>query len=178
MRMDFPGFAAFLKEGGYIRDESQILSSKGAVAAAIDPGDGFPAAAYRAFAAQPECGVAVLSTAPFSLAAARTGRPVPALLDDQAQMAGRRIACVPDFGAVRGGPAKRRALLVQGRGCLCLGEDFYEALSMAMVAEKAALAWAASSYLGGGKRIGPADALVMRLIYKFKYGRRRAWKEA
>jgi hypothetical protein len=66
--------------------------------------------------------------------------------------------------------------LVRDIGCLCLGEDFYEAFAMAMVAEKGALAWAASSALGGGTPIGFADAALMRAVYALKYGRRRAWK--
>lgn len=192
MRTDLSQFLASLRESGYIADADQVLlrdSEEGAVrsegammregAAKIDElREGLPLAAARAFAARPECGVALLSTAPFSLAAARAGRPLPALLDDQAQMTGRAIPCVPGFRAVRGRLARRRAILVRDRGCLCLGEDFYEAFAMAMVAEKGALAWIASSALGGGRRIGPVDAAIMRMVYVLKYGRRRAWKEA
>jgi hypothetical protein len=179
MNMERADFLSLLKREGFISDERQVLT-KDIAAAGGPPGGGgfddFERAADRIFLTDPDRAVALLSTAPFSLAASWTGRALPALLDDQAQMAGRSIRRVRDFSAVKGGMARRRAVLVEGRGCLCAGEDFYEALAMAMVAEKAALAWAASSFLGGGKRIGAADAAVMRLVYRFKYGRARSWK--
>lgn len=179
MTMERAEFLSFLKREGFISDERQVLTKDFSIPGGTPGGEGFDdfeRAADRIFLTDPGCAVALLSTAPFSLAASRTGRALPALLDDLAQMAGRSIRQAGDFSAVKGGMAKRRAVLVHGRGCLCAGEDFYEALAMAMVAEKAALAWAASSFLGGGKRIGAADAAIMRLVYRLKYGRARSWK--
>jgi len=177
MKIERAGFIALLTEGGFIQDGGQLLLRETFGDARPSGGDrlsGFDEAADRAFAANAGCAVAVLSTAPFTRAAARVGRAIPALLDDQAQMAGSAIPCARDFSAVKGGLARRRAVLVRDRGCLCLGEDFYEVQAMAMVAEKAALAMVAAAYLGGGARIGRGDALLMRLIYRYKYGRMRA----
>jgi hypothetical protein len=177
MKIDRTEFIALLKAGGYIQENGQVLLREAfgdARPAGGDRLEGFDEAADRAFSANAVCAVAVLSTAPFTLAAARAGRALPAVLDDQAQLAGVAIPCARDFSAVKGRLARRRAVLVRDRGCLCLGEDFYEVQAMAMVAEKAALARIATACLGGGARIGLADALLMRFIYRYKYGRMRA----
>jgi len=133
----------------------------------------FPDAAARMLAADPDARVAFLSTAPCTLAVAKSGARLPVLLDDLAQLTGPSVPRARDFSAVRGRKAGHSAVFVAGEGCLCRGSDAYEAHALAMVVEKACMAFIGSSVLGGGKRIPFHEALLMRLIYKMKYGRRR-----
>jgi len=174
-----------LREQGYLTDPSHLVTvavpgldrpTKGASPASRDKGTppgGFGGAAARMLAADPDARVAFLSTAPCTLAVAKSGARLPVLLDDLAQLTGPSVPLARDFSRVRGRTAKASAAFVSGEGCLCRGTDAYEAHALAMVVEKACMAFIGSSYLGGGKTIPFREALLMRLIYRLKYGRIR-----
>jgi L-ribulose-5-phosphate 4-epimerase len=109
------------------------------------------------------------STAPYTAFVADRRLPMPAVLDDVAQLTGRQVPCLADV------PRRRPhgdAVLVAGRGALVVGDD-HEAT--AMVVEKAARAWVGARLLTGRVRPLPAwEALLMRTVYVRSYSRRAA----
>jgi ribulose-5-phosphate 4-epimerase/fuculose-1-phosphate aldolase len=109
-----------------------------------------------------------LSTAPFTVRFSILRRPLPPVLDDLAQLTGRRVA------TLRATPKRRPrsdAVLVPGRGALVFGSD-HEAV--AMVVEKAARAWIGAAGLGGAKPLPAWEALLMRAVYVRSYSRQAA----
>ncbi len=109
-----------------------------------------------------------LSTAPFTVRFSILRRPLPPVLDDLAQLTGRRVA------PARSTPKRRPrsdAVLVPGRGALVFGAD-HEAV--AMVIEKAARAWIGGAGLGGAKPLPAWEALLMRAIYARSYSKQAA----
>lgn len=116
---------------------------------------------------------AIHCTTPYIMEMSLRGKTLPPYSDDQAQIAGTSVRCVPgDAGnrqlakAVRG----RNAVLVRGKGAICIGKNAEEAEAVCMVLEKACQA----ANLGLKKNIPPvkgAGALVERKIYQAKYSR-------
>jgi ribulose-5-phosphate 4-epimerase/fuculose-1-phosphate aldolase len=109
-----------------------------------------------------------LSRAPFTQRFAALRRPLPPVLDDVAQLTGRRVA-------LRSGVPRRRpradAVLIAGHGALVVGED-HEAV--AMVVEKAARAWIGAAGLGGAVPLPAWEAVLMRSIYVRSYSKQAA----
>lgn len=157
-------------EQGYLAGSKYLVVRD---AAAESPSNTFRSAAERMLAADPATHIAFLSTAPCTLAVAKSGVKLPVLLDDLAQLTGSSVPRVRGFDTARGRKLRSSAVFVEGAGCLCRAADAYEAHALAMVIEKACMAFIGSSFLGGGKRIPFHEALLMRFIYKFKYGRKR-----
>lgn len=109
-----------------------------------------------------------LSTAPWTVRFATLRRPLPAVIEDLAMLAGRRV------DVVRRTPKRRPradAVLVPGRGALVCGDD-HEAV--AMVVEKAARAWIGGQGLGGAKPLPGWQAVLMRAVYVRSYAKRAA----
>jgi L-fuculose-phosphate aldolase len=109
-----------------------------------------------------------LSTAPFTVRFSILRQPLPPVLDDLAQLTGRRVA------SLRSTPKSRPrsdAVLVPGRGALVFGDD-HEAV--AMVVEKAARAWIGAAGLGGARPLPVWEALLMRVIYARSYSKQAA----
>jgi ribulose-5-phosphate 4-epimerase/fuculose-1-phosphate aldolase len=107
-----------------------------------------------------------MSSAPFTVRFSALRRPLPPVLDDLAQLTGRRVP------VARSSPRRRPrsdALLIPGRGCLVVGHD-HEAV--AMVVEKAARAWIAGAGLGGARPLPVWEALLMRTVYVRSYARK------
>ncbi len=109
-----------------------------------------------------------LSTAPFTVRFSILRRALPPVLDDLAQLTGRRVA------TLRSTPKRRPradAVLVPGRGALVFGSD-HEAV--AMVVEKAARAWIGGAGLGGARPLPAWEALLMRVVYVRSYSKQAA----
>lgn len=109
-----------------------------------------------------------LSSAPFTVRFATLRRDLPPVLDDLAQLTGRRVA------PLRSTPKRRPradAVLVPGRGVLVFGPD-HEAV--AMVVEKAARAWIGGQGLGGARPLPTWEALLMRVVYARSYSKQAA----
>jgi len=109
-----------------------------------------------------------LSTAPFTVRFSILRRPLPPVLDDLAQLTGRRVR------SLRSTPKRRPhadAVLVPGRGALVFGAD-HEAV--AMVVEKAARAWIGGAGIGGAKSLPAWEALLMRAVYVRSYSKQSA----
>lgn len=107
-------------------------------------------------------------------AAAAAGETLLPMLDDFAQIAGRRVACAKDAApeSVVRALGKRAGVLVPGLGALCCERNASEAHAVRLVMEKNACAQITASLEGEPKPLGLVDCLVMRLIYKLSYSKK------
>lgn len=102
-----------------------------------------------------------LSRAPYTVAWSRRGQPLPAVLDDLAQLAGAYVPC-------RTLSKRHDAWLIRDQGAVVRGPD---AEALAMVIEKAARAMIGGEGLGGAKKFPTWEARLMRIVYKNAYGK-------
>jgi len=102
------------------------------------------------------------------------GKPVPAFIDDCAQMSGGSIRCLP---ATATKTDILRALVhypmvfVKTKGAVCVGSDKEEADAVCMVLEKNCLAAWACQKTGEGTPVSCLAAGLEHLIYVFKYSK-------
>ncbi len=102
------------------------------------------------------------------------GKPVPAYIDDCAQMSGGSIRCLP---ATATKTDILRALVhypmvfVKTKGAVCVGSDKEEADAVCMVLEKNCLAAWACEKTGEGRPVSPLAARLEHLIYVMKYSK-------
>ena len=129
-------------------------------------------AALNIFKNNQRCNVILLSDTKYTKAIAISGEPLYPLLDDIAQMTGTSIKSVRSFLSIKNKLTRKNALFIKDMGCICCGSDIYEAEALSMVIEKGAMAEITSSFIGGGKRIKGYEALLMRLIYLYKYSKK------
>lgn len=122
--------------------------------------------------------VLITSRLPYTLTAALAGRQVPPLLDDFAQLVGVTARVVQGEKAGPGFPyrvlkglKRRNAVLIPEWGGLCAAASFDDALAVAQVLEKGCRVHIDSAFLGGGFRINPVKAWLMRMVYKYKYSK-------
>ncbi len=117
-----------------------------------------------------------------TLAASSMGRTVKPFLDDFAQIVGFTLRCAaydPDnakrtSAAVLKKLRLRDAVLLRDNGALCVGADEDEANAVKLVTEKGCKAFTAAEIYGRGKEaIAPAEAVLMRVVYKLKYSRKK-----
>ena len=117
-----------------------------------------------------------------TLAASRAGVSIRPFLDDFAQIVGMTLRSAeydPDNQlktakkVVR--KLKRRdAVLLDHNGALCVGSDRDEAGAVKLVAEKGCKAWASADIYGKTNAcINPVESLLMRVIYKAKYSKKK-----
>ncbi len=125
--------------------------------------------------------VLITSRLPYTLTAAHAGRDVPPLLDDFAQLVGVTARVVREDKAgplfayqILKGLKHRNAVLVPEWGGLCGAASFDDALAVVQVLEKGCRAHIDSAFLGGGFRINPVEAWLMRMVYKYKYSKMKA----
>jgi L-ribulose-5-phosphate 4-epimerase len=106
-----------------------------------------------------------LSAAPFTVRFSMLRRDLPPVLDDLAQLIGRRVAStrwLPERAP------RADALLVAGQGALVTGDD-HEAV--AMVVEKGARAWIGAQGLGGARPLPLHEVMLMRAVYRRSYAK-------
>jgi L-fuculose-phosphate aldolase len=111
---------------------------------------------------------ALVSAAPFTLAWSLGNVPLGAVLDDLAQLAGRRVDVSAELP--RGRP-KNDVVLVKGRGVVASGPD---AEALVLVVEKAARAALGAQGLGGAKAFPGWEASLMRFVYRQSYSKQAA----
>lgn len=94
-----------------------------------------------------------------------------AYLDDYAQMIGPAALFVPnDEAAVRQALGKAPAVLIEGVGALCIGQNGDEA-AVSMLVRKNCIAYFAAASRGKVKKISPVDSRIMRRFYVKKYSK-------
>jgi L-fuculose-phosphate aldolase len=126
--------------------------------------------------------VVITSQLPYTLTAAFAGRKILPMLDDFAQLVGVTAKVVqgkiadPRFPSkVLKGLKRRNAVLIPQWGGLCAAAAFDDALAVVQVLEKGCRAQIDSSFLGGGFRINPVEAWLMRMVYKHKYSKMKSY---
>jgi L-fuculose-phosphate aldolase len=114
-----------------------------------------------------------------TVAAAR--RDLPPILDDQAQILGPSVRCaeyaLPNtkkivtttLRALKG----RFAALMANHGAITIGRTMEEAITAALVLEKACKAFIEAEFLGGAKPISGVEAWVMHKVYLFLYSKKK-----
>lgn len=108
------------------------------------------------------------------LAHANARQPIPAMLDDFAQMVGMSVlAADGESGIPRALKGGRAGVLVPGYGALCCAATRDDARAARMIMEKTALASLAARLLGTPKSIPAWECALMRFIYKQSYSKRK-----
>ena len=114
-----------------------------------------------------------------TVAAAR--REVPPILDDQAQILGPGVRCadyaLPNTKKIVKTTVKalkgRYAALMANHGAITLGRTMEEAITAALVLEKACKAFIYAEFIGGAKGINKVEAWMMHKVYLFMYSRKK-----
>jgi L-fuculose-phosphate aldolase len=109
---------------------------------------------------------AMVCASPYALTWARRLAPLPAYLDDFAQLVGRALPSRPEVPEAL---PPSGAVLVPGLGSLVRGPD---AEALAMVIEKEARAAICGEGIGGARKIPALEALLMRAVYRQSYAKR------
>ena len=114
-----------------------------------------------------------------TIAAAR--RELPPILDDQAQLLGPSVRCaayaLPNtkkivrttVKALRG----RYAAFMANHGAVTLGRTMEEAITAALVLEKACKSFIEAEFIGGAKPLHRIEAWMMHKVYLFLYSRKK-----
>ena len=117
-----------------------------------------------------------------TLALSKSGVTVKPFLDDFAQIVGITMrTAVFDPGNTKRSVKKvvkklrgRDAVMISHNGALCVGSDVDEAEAVKLVAEKGCKAFTAANVYGVDKNtINPVESLLMRVIYKAKYAKKK-----
>lgn len=121
----------------------------------------------------------------YASACAAMHKPIPALIEDMAQIAGRQIN-VADYAlagtAELGNNAVKamgdaNAVLLANHGVVSCGASLDEALIVAEIVEKSAQIHCITATLGGGVPLKAEDVQLMRTFYKEHYSKRQAGEE-
>jgi L-fuculose-phosphate aldolase len=114
-----------------------------------------------------------------TLAAAR--RELPPILDDQAQILGPSVRCadyaLPNTKKIVNTTVRalkgRCAAFMANHGAVTLGRTLEEAVTAALVLEKACRAFIEAEFIGGARPIHKVEAWMMHKVYLFLYSRKR-----
>jgi len=121
----------------------------------------------------PDTTAALLLPGGYALRAANTVKKLRAELDDMAQIVGltARTAMDGSEPELRRCLRRRSACFVRGAGMLLTGRSAGEAVTAAILLEKAAMTHLLSAQLGGARRVPLSAALLMRAIYRGRYSK-------
>ena len=117
-----------------------------------------------------------------TLAASKMGRTVKPFLDDFAQIVGftLRTAVYDPYKPAASNRAVlqklrfRDAVMLKSNGAICVGADEDEANAVKLVTEKGCKAFTAAEMYGRGKEcINTVESVLMRVIYKAKYSKKK-----
>lgn len=128
----------------------------------------------------PDANAALLVPGIYALRAANSIGRLRAELDDMAQIVGLTARTANDVSepALRRGLKRRSACFVRGGGMLLTGRSASEAVTAAVLLEKAAMTHILAKKLGGAKRVPLVSALLMRLAYRTRYSKINLSEEA
>lgn len=115
--------------------------------------------------------IVLLLAPPGTLEVSGTMRVLRASLDDMAQIVGvtARVAKALEPRALRAALERRNACFVRGQGMLVTGRSVGEAVTAAILLEKAARTELLARRLGGAKPVPLFAALLMHAVYQKKY---------
>lgn len=106
-----------------------------------------------------------------SVAYSRLGIPLPAQLDDMAQMIGSRVPVIR--GDREEALRKHNAILVPGEGAYVRGKDQDDTEALEILVEKAAVTALHLRYYNVKKKLGWFDTALMNFVYNKKYSKQK-----
>lgn len=123
------------------------------------------------FCAKPGARVVLLLAPPGAREVSGTMNALRASLDDMAQIVGvtARVAQAPKPRALCAALKNRNACFVRGQGMLVTGRSAGEAVTAAILLEKAARTELLARKIGGAKPVPLFAALLMHAVYQKKY---------
>ena len=101
------------------------------------------------------------------------GIPLRAQLDDAAQMIGLSIPCAKDEHELRALLGRHAAVFFPGLGAVVCGEDASDTAALRVLTDKAAVAALHARALGLRAALGLFDCLLMQLVYRLKYAKKK-----
>ena len=128
---------------------------------------------FHAFVVKPEVKALLLLKGTYAAQIASSMRALTAELDDMAQIVGltarvaRTLEPVEMERCLRG----RNSCFVKGEGMLITGRSITEAMTGAILLEKAAMTHLLAKKIGGAKRVPLFSAALMHFIYQKKYSK-------
>jgi len=193
----------FLEIAAQLRREG-LLSTENAVKAAVRAEDGAVYAAefggagandltmqecrieeadepfLQAFSIKPEAKALLLLSGTYAPMVANELDSLTAELDDMAQIVGltARVARSLAPAELRRCLKNRNSCFVRGQGMLLTGRAASEAVTGAILLEKAAMTHILAQKIGGAKRVPLFSAVLMHAIYQKKYSRINLEEEA
>lgn len=126
-----------------------------------------------AFAIKPEAKALLLVRGTYAPQVAASMRALTAELDDMAQIVGltARVAGALTPREIERCLHSRNSCFVKGEGMLITGRSISEALTGAILLEKAAMTHVLAQKIGGAKRVPLFSAALMHFIYQKKYSK-------
>jgi len=127
----------------------------------------------RAFSIKPEARALLLLSGTYAPKVAETLDQLTAELDDMAQIVGltARVAKSLSERELKRCLKNRNSCFLRGQGMLLTGRAASEAVTGAILLEKAAMTHILSKRIGGAKRVPLFSAALMHSIYQKKYSR-------
>ena len=128
---------------------------------------------FHAFYVKPEAKALLLLSGIYAPVVAQSMRALRAELDDMAQIVGLTARVAEDLSpteiarCLRG----RNSCFVKGTGMLITGRSASEAVTGAILLEKAAMTHILAKKIGGAKRVPLFSAALMHVIYQKKYSK-------
>jgi L-fuculose-phosphate aldolase len=118
---------------------------------------------------------------PSASTVASARRDLPPILDDQAQILGPSVRCaayaLPNTKKLVKTTVKalkgRFAALMANHGAITIGRTMEEAITAALVLEKACKSFIEAEFLGGAKPLSGIEAWVMHKVYLFMYSKNK-----
>ncbi|NLI52810.1 MAG: class II aldolase/adducin family protein [Clostridiales bacterium] len=185
---------AFLELAAQLRHEGLLAKESGPVKAALRLEDGAAVVAeldgaditiqelgaapegepfLRAFLIKPEAKALLLLRGTYAPRIADAMRALRAELDDMAQIVGltARVARALEPRELARCLRGRNSCFVREHGMLITGRSLTEALTGAILLEKAAMTHILAQKIGGAKRVPLFSAALMHLIYQKKYSK-------
>ena len=118
---------------------------------------------------------------PYASTVAAARRELPPILDDQAQILGPSVRCadyaLPNTKKIVSTTVRalkgRYAAFMANHGAVTLGRTLEEAVTAALVLEKACKAFIEAEFIGGAKPIHKIEAWMMHKVYLFLYSKNK-----
>lgn len=157
-------------------DEGEIffaeLTGAGMTMRVIDTGEE-QESFFHAFYVKPEARTLLLLSGSYAPLIAQGMRALTAELDDMAQIVGltARVADALTPGEIARCLRGRNSCFVKGSGMLITGRSVSEAVTGAILLEKAAMTHLLAQKIGGAKRVPLFSAALMHVIYQRKYSK-------
>ena len=128
---------------------------------------------FHAFYVKPEAKALLLLSGTYALEVGKQLRSLTAELDDMAQIVGltARVASTLTPEEIARYLRGRNSCFVKGEGMLITGRAVSEAVTGAILLEKAAMTHILAKKIGGAKRVPLFSAALMHVIYQKKYSK-------